>query len=183
MVCSALCSILGARRTQPIAIDTPRFFLQWLVAKDPIEPVSLGKFQIQIVIFGFWWTRSRGIRSICLRIEWRSGGRCQFRDSGFNHISGLNHIFGIRDSGCGSRASNHIFGIRDSGFGPRITFSGFGIWDSGFGTRITVSGFGIRDSHFRDSGFGIRDSHANHILDQVLRIASLRICLISLCGV
>ena len=71
------------------------------------------------------------------RNEWRSGGRCQFRDSGFNHISGLNHIFGIRDLGCGIRASNHIFGIRDLGFGIR---------DSGL------------ESHFRDSAFGIRDS-------------------------
>ena len=106
--------------------------------------------------------------------EWRSGGRCQFRDSGFNHISGSitfsgfgirasNHIFGIRGSEFGIRASNHIFGIRDPGFGPRITFSGFGIRasnhifrDLGFGSHI----FGIRDSGFgpRITFFGIWDS-------------------------
>ena len=97
--------------------------------------------------------------------EWRSGGRCQFRDSGFNHISGLQHIFGIRDAGCGIRASTHIFGIRDSGFGIRASNHIFGIWDSGFGTRITFSGFGIQDSGFgtgkapsSDLGFGVRDS-------------------------
>ena len=85
-------------------------------------------------------------------LEWRSGGRCQFRDSGFNHISGLNHIFGIRDSGFRPRITCSAFVIRDSFSG--FSSSGFGIRDSGFGIRDSNHIFGIR-------GFGIR--HSNHI--------------------
>ena len=123
--------------------------------------------------------------------EWRSGGRCQFRDSGFNHCRIKPHFrdsrFGtrIKLSGFGIRDSNHMFGIPDSGCGSRVTFSGFGIRDSNHISRIRNSGFAIRDSnrifgirdsglesHFRDSGFGmhmfgIRDSNPE-IRDSVL---------------